>query len=214
MTKSTSGSLENCLFSNRINSLAESRSSIAREQRTPSTPACFRISAATLPAMACLSPEILSRQRPCSARLMALSGDSPDGAFAAVFDSCEAIIVLLHRQTSTRNAAAFPECLYILALSLKNPSLKNDVKKCRQPKLPAPLYELASVIEFQRQLYVPWGLGSGYLPHGGAQPHVWRVVLDVVESIKEVASELQSEPLGNREILMQTQIDVGVRRRA
>ena len=83
-------------------------------------------------------------------------------------------------------------------------------KKCRQPELPAPLYEFASVIEFQRQLYVPGWLGAGDLPHRGAQAHVRRVVLDMVERINEVAPELQSEPLRNREVLMQTQVDIRV----
>ena len=98
-------------------------------------------------------------------------------------------------------------------LSYEN--VKNHVpKKCRQPELPAQLYEFASVIEFQRQLYVPGWLGAVDQSHRSPQSHVWRVVLDMVESINEVASELQSEPLCNREVLMQTQIYVRVMWRA
>jgi len=96
-------------------------------------------------------------------------------------------------------------------------------KKCRQPELPAPLYEFASVIEFQRQLYVPHRLGAGDLTHtsvarnriwGYAQTHVWSIVLYVVKEIDEVGTELQPESLRNRKILMQTQVNVGVMGRA
>ena len=54
---------------------------------------------------------------------------------------------------------------------------------------------LFSVVELQRQLDVPWGLGTCNLSHRGSQAHVWCVELDVVESIDEVGSELQTEPL-------------------
>src|SRR4029077_786577 len=71
---------------------------------------------------------------------------------------------------------------------------------------------LFSIIEFQSQLYVSWGLGACNLPHRGSQTHIRCVELDVVEGIDEVGSELQFEPLRNHEILMQAQIDVGVMR--
>jgi len=67
-----------------------------------------------------------------------------------------------------------------------------------------------SVVEFQRQLYVPWGLGTGNLSHRGSQTHVWCVVLDMVESVDEVGSELQPELLPDRKVFMHTQVDVGV----
>ena len=73
---------------------------------------------------------------------------------------------------------------------------------------------LCSEVELQRQLYVPWGLGSCNLPHRGSQGHVWGVELDVVESIDEVGSELQTKPLRYLKVLMQTQVYVGVMRRA
>ncbi len=78
---------------------------------------------------------------------------------------------------------------------------------------------LFSVVEFQRQLYVPWGLGAGNLSHRGwrlaglnrcGQTHVRCVELDMVESVDEVGSELQPESLSDWEILMQTHVDVGV----
>ena len=43
--------------------------------------------------------------------------------------------------------------------------------------------------------------------------HIGCVVLDMVESIDEVGSELQPESLGNREVLMQTEVNVAVMRR-
>lgn len=69
-----------------------------------------------------------------------------------------------------------------------------------------------SVVEFQRQLYVSWGLGTGNLSHCGSQTHVGRVVLDMVESVYEVGSELQPEPLSDREVFVQTHVDVSVMR--
>ena len=69
---------------------------------------------------------------------------------------------------------------------------------------------LFSVVEFQRQLNVPWGLGTGNLPHRGSQTHVGCVVLDMVKSVDEVGSELQPETLCNWEIFVQTQVNVAV----
>ena len=71
---------------------------------------------------------------------------------------------------------------------------------------------LFSVVEFQRQLYVPWGLGAGNLSHRGSQTHVGCVVLGMVESVDEVGSELEPESLADGEVFMHTQIDVGVTR--
>ena len=69
---------------------------------------------------------------------------------------------------------------------------------------------LFSVVEFQRQLYVPWRLGTGNLSHRGSQTHVGCVVLDMVESVDEVGPELQPESLSDREILVHAHVDVGV----
>src|SRR6266849_2006272 len=76
---------------------------------------------------------------------------------------------------------------------------------------------LFSVVELQRQLYVPRGLGTCNLSHrgcGASEAHVRCIELDVVESVDEVASELQTKPLAELEVLMQTQVHVGVMRRA
>src|ERR1035437_3751744 len=70
-----------------------------------------------------------------------------------------------------------------------------------------------SIIELQRQLYVPGRLGAGNLSHRGSQTHIRCVELDMVESIDEVGSELQPESLRYREVLMQTEVDVAVMRR-
>lgn len=70
-----------------------------------------------------------------------------------------------------------------------------------------------SVVEFHRQLYVSWGLGTGNLPHRGSQAHVGCVELDVIESVDEIGSELQPEPLSDWEVFVQTHVDVGVVRR-
>ena len=72
---------------------------------------------------------------------------------------------------------------------------------------------LFSVVELQRQLDVPWGLGTCNLSHRGSQAHVWCVELDVVESVNEISSELEAEPLRQQKVLMQTQIYVRVTRR-
>jgi len=67
-----------------------------------------------------------------------------------------------------------------------------------------------SVVEFQRQLYVPWGLGPGNLSHRGSQAHVGCIELDMVESVDEVGPELQPEPLSDWEVLMHTHVNIGV----
>ena len=69
---------------------------------------------------------------------------------------------------------------------------------------------LFSVVEFHRQLYVSWGLGTGNLSHRGSQTHVGCVELDMVESVDEVGPELQLESLRDWEVFMQTHVDVGV----
>ena len=74
------------------------------------------------------------------------------------------------------------------------------------------LYSL--VVELQRELNVPWRLGAGNLTHAGAKAHVGRVELYVVKGVDEVSSELQFEPLCNREVLGQTEVYVGVVRTA
>src|SRR5258708_24421318 len=71
---------------------------------------------------------------------------------------------------------------------------------------------LCLVVELQRQLDVPWSLGVGNLSHGRSKAHIRCVELDVVECIDEVSSELQPEPLRECEVLMQTQVYVGVTR--
>ena len=63
---------------------------------------------------------------------------------------------------------------------------------------------LCSVVELQRKLDVPWGLSTRNLSHLGSQAHVGCVELDVVESIDEVGSELQTKPLRYLKVLMQT----------
>src|SRR6266852_3150693 len=73
---------------------------------------------------------------------------------------------------------------------------------------------LFSVVELQGQLYIPRGLGTCNLSHRGSEAHVWCIELDVVESVDEVASKLQTKPLAELEVLMQTQVHVGVMRRA
>src|SRR5256885_8840172 len=74
---------------------------------------------------------------------------------------------------------------------------------------------LCLVVELQRKLNVPWRLSTGNLSQLRTQvPNVWCVQLDVVEGIDEVSSELQFEPLRNLDVLVQTQIYIGVTRRA
>src|ERR1700745_678937 len=68
------------------------------------------------------------------------------------------------------------------------------------------------VVELQSELDVPWRLSAGNLPHGGTEAHVWRVQLHVVKRINEISPELQSEALSELEVLMQTQVYIGVMR--
>lgn len=67
-----------------------------------------------------------------------------------------------------------------------------------------------SVVEFERQLYVPRGLSTGNLPHCGSQAHVRCVELGVVEEVDEVGSELQPESIGEREVLVHAHVDICV----
>lgn len=57
---------------------------------------------------------------------------------------------------------------------------------------------LCLVVELQRQLDIPWGLGAlagTNLSHRRSKVHIRRVKLYVVECIDEVSSELKPEPL-------------------
>ena len=67
-----------------------------------------------------------------------------------------------------------------------------------------------SVVELQRELYVPRWLGTCNLSHRSAQAHVRCVELDMVEGVDEVGPELQPEPLPDWEVFVQAQVDVGV----
>ena len=71
---------------------------------------------------------------------------------------------------------------------------------------------LCLVVELQCQLDIPWRLGAANLSHRGTKAHVWCVELHVVKRIDEVTPELQPEPLRELEVLMQTQVYVGVTR--
>ena len=70
-----------------------------------------------------------------------------------------------------------------------------------------------SVVELQRQLYVPRWLSACDLPHRGSETHVRCIELDVVECIDKVGPELQSESLSELKVLMQTHVHVGEVRR-
>ena len=70
-----------------------------------------------------------------------------------------------------------------------------------------------SVVELQRELYVPRWLGTCNLSHRGSQAHIWCIELDVVESIDKVGAELQTETLTELKILMQTHVHVCEMRR-
>src|SRR6267378_3832157 len=112
-----SGSRANCLLSMRIKSTVESRSSKVKEQRSPAIPALFLVSAGTWPAIARLSAEVLSWQRPCSARVSALSGDNPDPApgVAAVLACWAGMAGPEHKRPMKRTeTAAVTEFLDIL----------------------------------------------------------------------------------------------------
>src|SRR5258708_16606915 len=71
---------------------------------------------------------------------------------------------------------------------------------------------LRLVVELQSELDIPWRLGAGNLSHRGSKIHVWCVELHVVKRIDEISSELQPEPLRELEVLMQTQVYVGIMR--
>src|ERR1700746_1994025 len=88
-----------------MKSMAESRSSMAREHRTPSTPACLRISAAAWPVIARLSGERLSRHRPCSAKEIAFSGDTTEGGVVEFLASCAAPIEPYQRHATKKTIA-------------------------------------------------------------------------------------------------------------
>src|SRR5262249_9324698 len=76
---------------------------------------------------------------------------------------------------------------------------------------PAPSYFTGGlVVQLQRKLNVSRRLGTGDLPHCGAEAHVWRVEFHVVKGGDEVGSELQSKPLCQLEVLRQAQIYVCV----
>jgi len=72
---------------------------------------------------------------------------------------------------------------------------------------------LASIIEFQSQLYVPWGLGTCDLADRRPQRIVRCVVLDVVKCVDEVAAELQAEAFRQLKVLVQTRVDIEIARR-
>jgi hypothetical protein len=54
---------------------------------------------------------------------------------------------------------------------------------------------LCLVVELQRKLNIPRGLGARNLSHRGINARVWYVELHVVKRINEVRSELQLKPL-------------------
>ena len=59
---------------------------------------------------------------------------------------------------------------------------------------------LCLVVELQRKLNVPWGLGAlgaRNLSHRRSKVHVWCVELNMVERIDEVGPKLQPEPLSD-----------------
>jgi len=95
-------------------------------------------------------------------------------------------------------------------MNFEGPSLKINANDAGEVLACIIIRSSFSVVEFQRQLYVPWGLGTGNLSHRGSQTHVGRVELDMVESVDEVGSELQPESLADWEVLMHTHVDVGV----
>src|ERR1700675_1932491 len=71
---------------------------------------------------------------------------------------------------------------------------------------------LLLVVELQRKLNVPWRLSAVDLSHVGAKAHIGCVKLDVVKRVDEIGSELQLEPFREKEVLMQTQVHIGVMR--
>ena len=111
------------------------------------------------------------------------------------------------------NATAFTKDLDIWKRISEDPSLKSNDNEAGELLACLIIRALFSVIEFQSQLYVPRWLGACNLPHRRSQTHVGCVQLDVVESIDEVGSELQPDPLRKGEILVQTHVNIGVVRR-
>jgi hypothetical protein len=73
---------------------------------------------------------------------------------------------------------------------------------------------LTSIIEFQRQLYVPWGLSACDLSDRRPQTGVGRVVLDMVKGVDEVATKLQTDAFRQLEVFVQARVDIEVARRA
>src|SRR3954453_21336638 len=88
-------------------------------------------------------------------------------------------------------------------LSEKNANDAGEVRACI-------IIRSFLIVEFQRQLDISWRLRTCNLSHRGSQPHIGCVELDMVECVDEVGSELQSEPLREREVFMHTHVDVSV----
>ena len=116
--------------------------------------------------------------------------------------------------------AVFPRNVYILIGLARSSSPRNRAPRKNDAGVIhtciiiwLPNIGSSSIIELQSQLYVPWRLGAGNLPHRRSQGHVGCVVLDMVEGVNEVGSELQPESLGNREVLMQAEVNIAVVRR-
>ncbi len=58
---------------------------------------------------------------------------------------------------------------------------------------------LCLVVELQRKLNIPRGLGTlggRNLSHRRSKVHVWSIQLNMVERIDEIGPKLQPEPLG------------------
>src|SRR5215472_5117956 len=106
-TKRTSGSLGNTLCSCRRKSTLASRSSNARAQRKPTSPACFRVSLEPVPLNALFSVGRASLQRPCCARAMAFSVATGGAVFAArALFVCAKSGKLAQNSTTARRASA------------------------------------------------------------------------------------------------------------
>src|SRR5205814_8504869 len=60
------------------------------------------------------------------------------------------------------------------------------------------------IVELQRKLNIPRRLGTGYLPHRGPKTHIRNVEVHLVESIDEVATELQFIVFRDLKVLLQT----------
>src|SRR5271154_1512565 len=115
-----------------------------------------------------------------------------------------------------RKSAAAPEYLDILHWVLLLSNLRHwkvtAKRKMRQAGVCACLIirGLYLVVELHRKLNVPRRLSTGNLAYVGAKTHIWGVKLHVVKSVNEIASELQLEPFGKLEILVNAQVNVGV----